>query len=151
MVAFADFGVGHSEQIVLLGQGLLVLVQFLSLLDLLHDSLDGGLFVALGELLLGRLDLRGVAQGVGHLRNDLLVGDLVVLAAHPARLALGGEVAGVHDPLLGAERADKLVVVRDDDDAALELGDGVGQGAEALAVQIVGRLCVMIGLKEASK
>ena len=57
-----------------------------------------------------------------------------------------GQVAAVrdaavgHEPLLRAQRADELVVVRDHHHAAAEVADGDGQPAERVAVQVVGRL-----------
>ena len=62
------------------------------------------------------------------------------------RSSSSGRVGALRDaplvdvPLLRAQGADELLVVRDEDDAALELADGDGQAAQRVAVQEVGRL-----------
>lgn len=50
-----------------------------------------------------------------------------------------GDAAVVDEPLLGAEGADELFVVGDEDDAAFELADGHGETAQGVAVQEIGR------------
>ena len=55
-------------------------------------------------------------------------------------MALVGDAAVGDVPLLGAERADELLVVRDHHHAALVVADGDGEPAERVAVQVVGRL-----------
>merc|ERR1719460_1577108 len=52
-------------------------------------------------------------------------------------LALLREKASLHDPLLRRDRITELLVVGDDDHAALEFLDGQSQGTQTVAVEVV--------------
>mmetsp|Transcript_17940 Transcript_17940/g.30181 ORF Transcript_17940/g.30181 Transcript_17940/m.30181 type:complete len:330 (-) Transcript_17940:2308-3297(-) len=118
----------------------LVVIELSACLDLLEDSLDGRLLIALGQRLLGRLHFRHVSKRVGHGGDDGGIANLVVLAVHPSHLAARGQVTSIHDPLLGAQLRDELVVVADDDHASLEVLNRACKSAQRLAVEVVGRL-----------
>mmetsp|Transcript_9350 Transcript_9350/g.21219 ORF Transcript_9350/g.21219 Transcript_9350/m.21219 type:complete len:1082 (+) Transcript_9350:301-3546(+) len=114
----------------LVGEGLLLL----AVLQLLLDILDGLLGI-LGAQGLLRLHVDLVAGAVVYLIRSLVALLLVLVLLH--RLALDSQVAALHDPLLSGDIVAELLVVRDDQDAALVVLDGKDQGTQALAIQIV--------------
>ena len=128
------------DEILLDGEILLVGVEVLAVLKLGLDLLDQLLLLLLGKLLLLALNLTDVTGGIGHLGNLLCVADLVILLKHPLGIALGLEVAGVHDPGLGAKLLAELVVVGNDDNTTVEGLNGTGKGTEGLAIEVVGGL-----------
>merc|ERR1719197_1734984 len=121
---------GLLPELVLLGEGLLVLVELGAGLDLRLDLLGHLLDLFFGQSFLG-LDLRDVAVGVRDLGDGLLVvafGRERVL--HP--LGITSTIGPgnfifilLDDPRLGTQRRREVVVVADDDDAALEFSDGI--------------------------
>mmetsp|Transcript_71171 Transcript_71171/g.197071 ORF Transcript_71171/g.197071 Transcript_71171/m.197071 type:complete len:1167 (-) Transcript_71171:43-3543(-) len=117
----------------LLGQGALLL----AVLDLLLDVLDVLLLVLVAQRrALLHLDL--VARAVVDLVGARVAGVLVVAVGDG--LALDAEAPALHDPLLRRHAVAKLLVVGDDQHAALVVLDGEHQGAQALAVEVVRRL-----------
>merc|ERR1712216_631859 len=119
---------GLLPELVLLGEGLLVLVELGAGLGLLLDLFFGQSFLG--------LDFRDVAVRVRDLGDGLLVVALrrervlhplgITSTVRPGNFIL----VLLDDPRLGTERRREVVVVADDDDAALELADRVGQRAE---------------------
>jgi len=105
-------------------------------LELLLEALDL-LAIELDDLLELGLVAGSVDDGV-----DLLAGDhLGLLLGHPVGIALGLDArdvvgATLENPGLGAEGRAELVVVGDHHDATFEHLDGVGEGAEGLAVEV---------------
>mmetsp|Transcript_16470 Transcript_16470/g.45647 ORF Transcript_16470/g.45647 Transcript_16470/m.45647 type:complete len:346 (-) Transcript_16470:1535-2572(-) len=126
----------------------------LQLLDLVVDLpalllRQGALLLAFLHLLLQILNLL-LLVFVSHHRLlvhlDLVAGTIVDLiranisvvggiVTH--RLALDAQAAAHHDPLLGGHAITELLVVRDDEDAALVVLDGQHQGTQAITVQVV--------------
>merc|ERR1712078_133015 len=113
---------------------------------------EGLFLLAILELLLQILDLLLLllVRQFGLLLhvNDVpgRIADLLLFLVASARgcrlsllngLALLLEKAGLHDPLLRRNRTAELLVVGDDDHAALEFLDGLGQSAQTVAVQVV--------------
>eukprot|EP00051_Salpingoeca_urceolata_P026343 m.476960 g.476960 ORF g.476960 m.476960 type:complete len:1145 (-) comp20711_c0_seq1:131-3565(-) len=103
-------------------------------------ALGAGLFLLAAQVLLLLLDLDLVADGVDHLLELGKLGRLLEGVCHPFGVTLAVEKAVFEDPRLGAQLRAKLVVVRDHDDTALKLADGAGEGAERVAVEVVGGL-----------
>mmetsp|Transcript_11533 Transcript_11533/g.48277 ORF Transcript_11533/g.48277 Transcript_11533/m.48277 type:complete len:406 (-) Transcript_11533:2094-3311(-) len=122
-----------------LAAGDLGLPDLLSLLLLLPGHL------VLGLLLL--LNLDHVAEGVSDLVElhgglDALLGSLGHPLGVTLAVALRDAVGGIllHEPRLRAERGAELVVVSDHHHAALVRADGAGEGAEGVAIEVVGGL-----------
>merc|ERR1719460_916561 len=94
---------------------------------------EGLLLLPILELLLQILDLLllllFLVAGAGGFLCRLLNGLTLLL-----------QKAGLHDPLLRRDRTAELLVVGDDDHAALELLDGLGQSTQTVTVQVVRRL-----------
>ena len=90
-----------------------------------------------GPRLLLALDLDHVAERVDRLllRLPLELGRL----ERRGGLARAGQLAAGDGPLLRADGVGELAVVGDDDDAAAKVLDGLGERAERLAVEVVGR------------
>merc|ERR1712070_204029 len=122
-------------QVELDSEVLLIGVEALVLLDLLLDPLSQLLDLALGQRLLP-LDLVGVTSRVGIRAWAQVLLDLLVHLL----LTLDAELALHHEPEGAAHLLNKVAVVRDNDHTTLKLGDGLGQRAERVAVQVVGGL-----------
>uniref|UniRef100_A0A1J3GZS4 Uncharacterized protein n=2 Tax=Noccaea caerulescens TaxID=107243 RepID=A0A1J3GZS4_NOCCA len=126
------------------GRGAYLLPVLLIVRHLLATGAAGGvglgprLLLLARQLLLGGLDLDGVAKGVG----GLLLALPLQLRRLQGRRGLAGDLAlaAAHVPLLRAHLVDELVVVRHDNHAAAVLLEGAGHGAQRLAVQVVGGL-----------
>merc|ERR1719460_2529552 len=118
-----------------LREGLLLL----PILELLLQILDLLLLLLVRQLGL----LLHVDDIPGRIADLLLF--LVAVAGGFLRHLLNGltlllQKAGLHDPLLRRDRTAELLVVGDDDHAALELLDGLGQSTQTVTVQVVRRL-----------
>merc|ERR1719240_731212 len=111
-------------------------------LQLLLDVLDGLLDVLrLHGLVLLHIDL--IARLVIDLVGALLCLDLSIVLRDLALLpqtACARELALLHDPLLLAHTVGELHVVADDHHAALEVFQPLDKGAQAITVEVVGRL-----------
>lgn len=84
------------------------------------DRVDGGADGGAGDAAAGSAVLEAVeADGGVALQGDAAIGDV---------------------PLLGAKGADELLVMGDEDDAALELADGDGKATKRVTIQEIGRL-----------
>merc|ERR1719499_2168216 len=114
----------------LIGERLLLL----AILELLLDVLDLLLLVLVAQRrALLHLDL--VARGIVDLIGASVAVDLVALGVDG--LALDAQAAALHDPLLRGDVVAELLVVRDDQNAALVILDREHQGAQSLAVKVV--------------
>merc|ERR1719235_2408334 len=111
----------------------------LPILELLLKILDLLLLLLVRQLGL-LLHVDDIPGRIADVLLFLVAGALLFLCCLLNGLALLLEKAGLHDPLLRCDRVTELLVVGDDDHAALELLDGQGQGTQTVAVQVVRRL-----------
>merc|ERR1719163_146415 len=127
-------------QLVLHLPALLVAKRFLLLavLKLLLEVFDLFLPVLVAERSL-RLHVDLVSRGIINFLY-LLVPRSLLLARVLLGLALDAKVSALHDPFLCGDAVAELLVVADDQDATLVILDRQDEGAEALAVEVVGGL-----------